>query len=706
MKRMMYNICMLRNPFKELDARNRKRSSDLLKSNMDFNKVVNKRAKILILSVFACFVVIAARLIQIQYFSQDEYTVKLAAFTQKNQVSSPPRGDMIDRNGNVLVTSEEIVNITYYPQKDLSSYSESKWQLAYKFAEQFDIQSDSITEREWKDFYIMVADDHGASLLTDEQKTLSDSEQYSIKISKITQDMIEELRNVEQSKEDANKGYLTNEQKYIAWPVMYKMEQATLISSAVIVENASEENTAYLIEHKEEFVGFDISTDSQRVYPYGSVLRDVFGRVSTTGLEEGSKDYYLANDYALNDRFGTSGLEKQYEDYLSGTKTIKQITYDEDTGSPIFTTIQEGKKGYNIQLTIDIDLQQKFDAILQEHLTEARSNVYRKDFKQAFLVMMNPQNGEILAMSGQQIQDDGSFIPFASGNYLQSFLPGSSVKPAVLYMGLNEGVVQPGEIINDTTMYFAGGLVKGSYNNKGLINDIEAIRQSSNVYMFHIAIRLGGGYYTPYGALNLPNVENAYELYRKYFSMFGLGTETQLDVPYEESGYPGSDDTSGHLLDFSIGQYESYTPIQLLQYVSTVGTGVKVKPHFMKQIYEINDEETIVEQFGTQVIDTLNGNEEYLERVKEGMRQCISSGACGAGFASLNKDIAAKTGTAEVGTVSDDTSNSIMIGFAPSENPTVAFACVAPTSSTGNLESNVCMSIVYDALVEYYKTYE
>ncbi len=703
---MMYNIFMLRNPFKELDARMRKRSSDLLRSNMDFNKVVNKRARILILSVFACFFVIAVRLIQIQYFSQDEYIVKLAAFTQKNQISSPPRGDMIDRNGNVLVSSEEIVNITYYPQKDLSSYSESKWQLAYKFAVQFDIQSDSITEREWKDYYIMVAKDRGASLLSDDQKKLSDSEQYSIKISKITSEMIEELRNAAQDEADANRGYLTNEQKYIAWPVMYKMEQATLISSAVVVENASEENTAYLIEHKEEFVGFDISTDSQRVYPYGSVLRDVFGRVSTTGLEEGSKDYYLANDYALNDRFGTSGLEKEYENYLSGTKTIKQITYDEDTGSPIFTTIQEGKKGYNIQLTIDIDLQQRVDAILQKYLTNARSNVYRKDFKQAFLVMMNPQNGEILAMSGQQIQDDGSFIPFASGNYLQSFLPGSSVKPAVLYMGLNEGAVQPGEVINDTTMYFAGGLVKGSYNNKGLINDIEAIRQSSNVYMFHIAIRLGGGYYTPYGALNLPNVENAYELYRKYFSMFGLGTETQLDVPYEESGYPGTDDTSGHLLDFSIGQYESYTPIQLLQYVSTVGTGVKVRPHFMKQIYEINDDETIVEQFGTQVIDVLNGNEAYLERVKEGMRQCISSGACGAGFASLNKDIAAKTGTAEVGTVSDDTSNSIMIGFAPSENPTIAFACVAPTSSTGNLESNVCMSIVYDALVEYYKTYE
>lgn len=697
---------MLRNPFKEADAKMRNRSSDILKTNFDFNKVINQRARILILAVFACFLAIAARLVQIQYFSQEEYVAKLEAFTQKNQISSPPRGNMIDRNGKVLVSSKEIVNITYYPQKDLGSYSEKKWQLAYKFALQFDIQSDAITERDWKDFYILVSDDKGRSLLSEEQLNLGDSEQYSLKISKITPEMISDLRKIEQSEQQKEKGYLSNEQKYIAWPVMFKMEQATLISSSIIVENASEENTAYLIEHKEEFVGFDISTDSQRVYPYGSVLRDVFGRVSTTGLEEGSKNYYLANGYALNDRFGTSGLEKQYEDYLRGTSTIKQITYDEDTGSPIFTTIQEGKKGYDLQLTIDIDLQQKIDAILQKYLTQARSNPYRKDFKQAFFVMMNPQNGEILAMSGQQIQDDGSFIPFASGNYLQSFLPGSTVKPSVLYMGLNEGAVKPNEIILDAPMYFKGGLVKGSYSNKGLINDIEAIRQSSNVYMFHIAIRLGGGYYTPYGALYLPELENAYEIYRKYFSMFGLGTQTQLDVPFEESGYPGSDDTSGHLLDYSIGQYESYTPIQLLQYVSTLGSGVKVKPHFMKQIYEINDDETIIAQFGTQVLDTLNGNVEYMDRVKEGMRQCIKSGACGAGFASLDKDIAAKSGTAEVGSVSDDTANSLMIGFAPSENPTIAFTCVAPTASTGRLESNVCMAIAYEALSEYYKTYE
>lgn len=705
---------MIRNPFKEADANKRKRSSDILKSGFDFNKVVNKRARILILSVFACFLVMAFRLIQIQLIENENYAIKLEAFTQKNQIESPPRGIMVDRNGVVLVDNEEIVNITYYPQKDLDSYSNAKWELAYRFAVQFEISSDSISDRDWKDYYLIVAGTTraNAQLLTEEEqnqlknKELSESQAYALKISRVTKEMIQDLKNEAQSEEDIQKKRLSNEQKYIAWPVMMKMEKATILSSSVIVENASEQATAYLIEHKEEFGGFDISTDSKRVYPYGSTLRDVFGKVSTTGLEEESKDFYQANGYALNDEFGSSGLEQQYESYLSGTRTVKQITYDEDTKNPIFTIIQEGKKGYDMQLTIDIDLQQRVDAILQNTLTEAQSNANRKNFKEMFFMLMNPQNGEILVMSGQQIQDDGSFIPFASGNYLQNFMPGSTVKLATLYMGLNEGAVKPGEVILDAPMYFKGGLVKGSYSNKGLINDIQAIRQSSNVYMFHIAIRLGGGHYTPNGTLYLPDIESAYQIFRKYYSMFGLGTKTQIDLPYEETGVAGTDDQPGKLLDFSIGQYETYTPIQLLQYVSMVGTGYKVQPHLMKQIYEINDKETVVLQHQTKVLDTLNGNTEYIDRIKEGMRLCVLSGSCGSGLGSLNKDIAAKSGTAEVGMADSGTSNSLMIGFAPSDEPTVSFVCVAPSSTTGQLQGNVCSVVSAKVMAEYYKTYE
>ena len=110
-------------------------------------------------------------------------------------------------------------------------------------------------------------------------------------------------------------------------------------------------------------------------------------------------------------------------------------------------------------------------------------------------------------------------------------------------------------------------------------------------------------------------------------------------------------------------------------------------------------------QYGTNVLSTLNGDEKYLERVKEGMRQCASSGACGYGISTLAKehDLATKTGTAEVGNASDRINNTLLIGFAPSENPEIAFVCVAPTSTSIKLQANICPEVTYEVLTEYYK---
>ena len=128
----------------------------------------------------------------------------------------------------------------------------------------------------------------------------------------------------------------------------------------------------------------------------------------------------------------------------------------------------------------------------------------------------------------------------------------------------------------------------------------------------------------------------------------------------------------------------------------------------MNQIYEINDDETVILQYHTNVLDTLNGQEKYLERVKEGMRQCASSGSCGYGISTLAKehDLATKTGTAEVGNAANNITNALLMGFAPSENPTMSFVCVAPTSSTKKLQSNISSEVAYEVLTEYYKMNE
>ena len=696
---------MFKNPFREIDIKNRKNSSDLLKQVTNFNKVVNQRVSHLMMIVLCIFIVISSKLAYVQLFQQEDYLAKLEAFTKKQQVITPPRGEMFDRNGNLLVANEECLNITYYPPNNVSSYSSSKWRLAYEFANRFNVSNEDLTLRDWKDFYLLMSDDNGNSLLNENEFRLSSSEIYSLKLSRITQELIDEMIHKPLSEQDAANGKMSNYEYSVAWPVMQLMEMATTNHSSVVIEKASNEDVAYLVEHKSDFPGFDVVADWNRSYPYGATIRDILGSVSTRGLDAVNQDYYLAQGYALNERVGASGLELQYEDYLNGTRTVMDINYDDESGLAVFTPSSIGKKGYDLTLTIDIELQQKIDQIIIDTIEAEKDNKYRKNFKEAYITLMNPQNGEIYAMSGQVKQEDGSYLPYASANYLSAFPDGSVVKLATLFMGLNEGVVTPGEIILDAPMVFADGTRKASATNKGLINDIEAIAESSNIYMFHIALRMGGSKYVA----NQPMAQlekTAFDVFRKYYGMFGLGVKTGIDIPYEEVGYYGSTRTSSNLLDFSIGQYDTYTPIQLLQYVAMVGNGgYRVQPHFLKSVSEINSEDSVIYQFKTKVLNTLSGNPEYLQRVVEGMRECVNTGFCGTSLKAMDKDIAAKTGTAEVSTEHILT-NSAIIGFAPSENPTVAFVCSAPLSNNDVSQPNICISMIEKSLKEYYKIYE
>ena len=99
------------------------------------------------------------------------------------------------------------------------------------------------------------------------------------------------------------------------------MNKAPAEHTKVIVEDASNEDVAYLMEHKEDFPGFDVDFGSwKREYPYKNMLRDVLGSVTTSsqGVPYEQKDYYESLGYALTDRVGSSGLEKQYESILKG----------------------------------------------------------------------------------------------------------------------------------------------------------------------------------------------------------------------------------------------------------------------------------------------------------------------------------------------------------------------------------------------------
>ena len=140
---------MIRNIFRDMDAKRFRNSSDLLKKQNDYQKIVNKRLQIFMIVIVLLFVVITGRLIDIQIRQKDEYATKLDVYSMKKQVISTPRGQMIDAKGKQVVKTVSSMNITYYPTEN-ATYEE-QWELAMKFAEQFAVSYDDLTLRDLQD---------------------------------------------------------------------------------------------------------------------------------------------------------------------------------------------------------------------------------------------------------------------------------------------------------------------------------------------------------------------------------------------------------------------------------------------------------------------------------------------------------------------------------------------------------------------------
>ena len=310
-------------------------------------------------------------------------------------------------------------------------------------------------------------------------------------------------------------------------------------------------------------------------------------------------------------------------------------------------------------------------------------------------------------MSGKYLDEDGKIQNYSSGAYLDAFASGSVVKGATVYMMLDQGIQTRYSTEQDEEMKIAGTPLKRSFNTYGTVNSIRALAVSSNVYMFKSVIKLAGGNYVYNQPLGITNemAQKTFKLMRNYYSMFGLGTKTGLDVPNEAQGFTGNTMNPGLLLDYSIGQYDNYTPIQLVQYAATIANGgKKVQPKLVNTATEVNTDYTVYEN-KTQVLSALPGSKEDLETIQMGFREVVAGEHAIDPIKSLDVQVAAKTGTAEV----EDFTNASLVGYAPYDKEAkVAFACSVPESATNDqsVAGNLCAyNIMPEVLKEFFKKY-
>ncbi len=690
---------MIRNPFRDLDQKKLSRSSDVLKTQNDYFKIVNRRIFIFGIIICLIFAVVSVRLVFLQIRNQEDYAAKLENYSSQKQTDSTARGEMVDRNGKVIAKTVSSHNIVYFPPKDTTS--EEQWTLAQTFAKDFKVDHKGMTNSDYQDLYMFLHKDEkgnkdsGKNLLSEQEKETLTAEEQEKKIrSRITMKMVDEL--ADDDIKDAFSVYLS-------------MRKLPNNQNKVILEDVDSDSVAKLMENKDKYRGFDVNLGSwKREYPYKDTLRDVLGSITTSkqGVPSELRSYYEAMGYSLTDRVGQSGLEKQYEDLLSGTPRVSEISYDSD-GTAIMNETSSGKNGYDLHLTIDVELQKKVDDILEDTLKKYAGTAGREKFKKAIVVLMNPQTGEIYAMSGKYLDEDGKIQNYSSGAYLDAFASGSVVKGATVYMMLDQGIQTRYSTEQDEEMKIAGTPFKRSFNTYGTVNSIRALAVSSNVYMFKSVIKLAGGNYVYNQPLGITNemAQKTFKLMRNYYSMFGLGTKTGLDVPNEAQGFTGNTMNPGLLLDYSIGQYDNYTPIQLVQYAATIANGgKKVQPKLVNTATEVNTDYTVYEN-KTQVLSALPGSKEDLETIRMGFREVVAGEHAIDPIKSLDVQVAAKTGTAEVG----DYTNASLVGYAPYDKEAkVAFACSVPESATNDqsVAGNLCAyNIMPEVLKEFFKKY-
>lgn len=690
---------MIRNPFRDLDQKKLSRSSDVLKTQNDYFKIVNRRIFIFGIIICLIFAVVSVRLVFLQIRNQEDYAAKLENYSSQKQTDSTARGEMVDRNGKVIAKTVSSHNIVYFPPKDTTS--EEQWKLAQTFAKDFKVDHKGMTNSDYQDLYMFLHKDEkgnkdsGKNLLSEQEKETLTAEEQEKKIrSRITMKMVNEL--ADDDIKDAFSVYLS-------------MRKLPNNQNKVILEDVDSDSVAKLMENKDKYRGFDVNLGSwKREYPYKDTLRDVLGSITTSkqGVPSELRSYYEAMGYSLTDRVGQSGLEKQYEDLLSGTPRVSEISYDSD-GTAIMNETSSGKNGYDLHLTIDVELQKKVDDILEDTLKKYAGTAGREKFKKAIVVLMNPQTGEIYAMSGKYLDEDGKIQNYSSGAYLDAFASGSVVKGAMVYMMLDQGIQTRYSTEQDEQMKIAGTPFKQSFNTYGTVNSIRALAVSSNVYMFKSVIKLAGGNYVYNQPLGITNemAQKTFKLMRNYYSMFGLGTKTGLDVPNEAQGFTGNTMNPGLLLDYSIGQYDNYTPIQLVQYAATIANGgKKVQPKLVNTATEVNTDYTVYEN-KTQVLSALPGSKEDLETIQMGFREVVAGEHAIDPIKSLDVQVAAKTGTAEV----EDFTNASLVGYAPYDKEAkVAFACSVPESATNDqsVAGNLCAyNIMPEVLKEFFKKY-
>ncbi len=419
----------------------------------------------------------------------------------------------------------------------------------------------------------------------------------------------------------------------------------------------------------------------QRYYPNDRLAGHIIGYAGRAGrMPDGPMQN---NELLWPDAVGREGLEQSFDDQLQGKNGQYNISFDASGKKSSEQITIPPQPGYNVVTTLDADLQRLCESVLE------------RGVKRGALVIIDPSNGDILAMASWPTINPNAFIPTISPEafkalnddpniplipraYRSAYPPGSVFKVPVALAALQEHVIDIDDEFNCPPALEIGRITfhNWKHSDSGSLNFCEALTQSCDTWFYQVGIKTGA------------------KRMGEWAVKMGFGARTGIPLAAESGGRIPDDEymkkaharkmLEGDLANFSIGQGDvEVTPLQMAQGMATVGNGGTLyQTRLVKQVQSIDGQ--IVNAYPVRARGELGIEPKIMKEMRKALSQVVSSRSGTAGKASVpNVQVAGKTGTAQWGPKNKERTAAWFAGFAPADKPRYAFAAVYE-SDAGN----------------------
>lgn len=497
--------------------------------------------------------------------------------------------------------------------------------------------------------------------------------------------------------------------------ILAKVKQGSLESyqPLFIADNIEYEKAMLLYLESVNMPGVILSNKTRREYnlcedPENSeqcvsTLSHILGYTGKIGESELAE---FGSEYLPIDYIGKTGIEYFWENELKGHDGRKQIEVDALGKEKKIINQEPTEDGHNLILSINAELQRKLEETLSGALQKLK-------LKKGAAIIMNPNNGEILAMISLPAYDNNIFARGATNEEYQGlagnpdnplfnrcvsgeYPSGSTIKPVIAAAALEEGIIN-----EHTSFNSVGGIRIGEWffpdwraGGHGVTDVKRALAESINTFFYYI-----GGGYQDFKGLGMEKIV-------QYGKLFGLSSQLGIDLPGEADGFLPSKEWKeeargerwyiGDTYHLAIGQGDLLvTPLQVASYTGAFANGGKLyRPHLVKQI--LTDEDKLIRNIEPEVIRGDFIKDYNIEIVRQGMRQTVTSGSAGS-LQSVPVAVAGKTGTAQWS--SKKQPHAWFTGFAPYDNPELVITVLIEEGGEG---SSTAVPIANEILSWYF----